>query len=345
VINNKITIQKALDIANRLFVDLRSPLEYTEAHIPGAVNVPLLENEERAIVGTIYKRQSSQLAVDKGLDIVAPKLPHIYNAIKEHSHNRKIILYCWRGGMRSNSISKILTILKVEHLLLEGGYKAFRTYVNDYFNNEFNKTIIVLHGLTGVGKTEILQELKKKGLPAIDLEELANHRGSVFGAIGMNYRPSQKEFEGHLLMECLKYKKFPKIVVECKSQRIGFAMIPVAFFQAMKKNKGVLIYDSIENRVERLVNIYVDKNGCENDESIVDALNILRKHMGNRKINDLLEILKERKYNDIVCCLLKDYYDPLYKYPDDASEEYCLCLDNRNKENTVVMLEKLLITE
>lgn len=343
--NNIIKIQEALSLPNQLFIDLRSPIEYSEAHIPGAINIPLLGNEERSLVGTIYKQNSPELAVEQGFEIIAPKLPSLCSQIKNYSKEKTVILYCWRGGMRSKSISNVLSIMGTEHFLLEGGYKSFRNYVNDFFSHPFDKELVILYGLTGVGKTEVLEQLKKDNFPVIDLEKLANHRGSVFGSIGLGRAPSQKQFEGLLFMECLKYKGFPRIAVECESQRIGYRIIPGTFFQAMQKGKKVLLFDSLENRVNRLMAIYLGTNHEELDIELQQALNVLRKHLGNTKVNELIKQLYAREYDKIIAKLLVDYYDPLYQYPDKETEEYDFCLENSNQAEVLNTLKMLLINK
>lgn len=340
---NLITIEDALALENPQFIDLRSPEEYSEAHIPYSLNFPLLEDDERAIVGYIYKVQSPEKAVEKGFDLIAPKLPLLCNKIKQAGKERNIVIYCWRGGMRSESISKVLNILGVKHYRLEGGYKSYRNYVLDFFEKELKKEIIVLDGLTGVGKTEILQELRKQDFPAIDLEALANHRGSAFGNVGLPKQPLQKHFEGMLFWECLRYKNYPRLIVECESRRIGSNTIPEKFFKAMENGKHVLIYDSMPNRVARLIATYTDSTLKNNEEQISKAINCLRKRLGNKKTDYLLESLTKQDYKTITEILLADYYDPLYRYPDSPTDEYELSLNTGNIEHTVSVLKSILI--
>lgn len=340
--DNLISIEEALNIPNPQFVDLRSPEEYALAHIPGAINLPLLENEERALVGLIYKRQSPEAAIDKGFELIAPKLPEFHRAIKDAACKREVILYCWRGGMRSQSLSQVLHVLDTKHCRLKGGYKSFRRYVLDYFEKPFKKELIVLDGLTGVGKTEILQELRKMGLPAIDLEDLANNRGSVFGNVGLSGQPTQKHFEGLLFWECFKYRHFPKLVVECESQRIGNVMIPASFFAAMGKAYRVLVYDDFNNRVRRLVATYTERGHANSEEQLKNAINNLRKRIGNKKTDHLLLLLTKKDYREIVRILLKDYYDPLYHYPAQPSEKYGHNLPGYDLESTVAALKEMI---
>ena len=335
---NLINIEEALELKNVLFIDLRSPCEYAEAHIPGALNFPLLEDDERAMVGTIYKQESPEKAVETGFAIIAPKLPHLTQQLRKLAKEKTLVLYCWRGGMRSKSFCQVLHILGIKHYRLIGGYRAFRHYVNDFFTKPFENEIVVLHGLTGVGKTELLHKLIENDLPAIDLEGLAHNRGSVFGHIGMKKQPSQKQFEGMLFFACRKLQNFPRIAVECESRRIGSVFIPLSFYQAMQRGRKVLIYDSLENRITRLIKTYHDEKNLLNEEQLTAAINNLRKRLGSVKVQQLLALLKDSNYHTVVKTLLLEYYDPLYKYPDQPSEEYEL---NLNADCPEVVLEKI----
>jgi len=338
-----ITIEKALELSNPLFVDLRSPVEYEEAHIPGALNVPLFEDEERALIGTVYKKESPEDAIDKGFQIAAPKLPEIYNKLKPYCSAREIVLYCWRGGMRSRAISQILDVLNMPHFRLIGGYKSFRRCVNSFFEDPFKQEIIVLHGLTGVGKTHILEKLREEGYPAVDLEGLANNRGSVFGHIGLEKAPSQKQFEGLLYWECRRYQQAKRIAVECESRRIGSVLLPASFFNAMQSGRKVLIYDSPENRIKRLVATYTRSKRGQNDEQLISAVNRLRKRLGNAKTDELIGLLSVPDYGEVVRRLLADYYDPLYHYPDKPSPDYEFNLDARSMDDAIAVLKEILI--
>lgn len=340
--DNLIKIQDALNLRQPLFVDLRSPLEYAQAHIPGARNLPLLEDEERATIGTVYKNDSPQHAVERGLSLVAPKLPAIYSLLKEWGAEREIVLYCWRGGMRSNSISQILSVLGLSHYRLAGGFKAFRQLVLEELARPVTKEIIVLHGLTGVGKTEILQRIRSEGGPALDLEGLASHRGSVFGHVGLDKQPSQKHFEGLLFWEMRRLGKFDRLMVECESKRIGNIHLPPAFFQAMESGRRILIYDSPANRVKRLIATYINKESAVNVEHLQLALSHLKKGLGNAMVERLTEALADRDFETVAYELLECYYDPLYSYPAGPAEGYDMCLDAGNLEACVAQLKSLL---
>lgn len=342
---NLVTVAEALDLPKPLFVDLRSPIEYEAGHIPGAINIPIFEDEERALIGTIYKEKSPELAVDEGFSVVAPKLPEIQQRIKKLSKDFNVVLYCWRGGMRSQAISQVLAMLGNNHYRLSGGYKSFRQYVLDFFASPFPQEIVVLHGLTGVGKTEFLAKLSASGLPAIDLEGLAENRGSVFGHVGMGKAPSQKQFDGLLFTSCWRFKNSPRIMVECESKRIGKIFLPETFFAAMQKGRRVLLYDHMENRITRLIDTYTLEANPDNLAKLTASLEKLRERLGNAKVANLLTALQDKQYRAVVYQLLIDYYDPLYKYPDSPNQDYELSLNAGLQEETYLSLETLLVNK
>lgn len=342
---NIINIAEALNLPNPLFVDLRSPIEFAEAHIPGALNIPIFEDDERALIGTIYKEKSPEVAVDEGFSVVAPKLPEIQQRIKKLSKEYDVVLYCWRGGMRSQSISQVLAMLGNNHYRLDGGFKSYRQYVLDFFASPFPQEIVVLHGLTGVGKTELLDKLSGEGLPAIDLEGLAQNRGSVFGHVGMGKAPTQKHFEGRLFALCHRFKNSPRIMVECESKRIGSIMLPPTFFQAMQQGRRVLIYDEMDNRTNRLIKTYTLDENPENLQKLNASLERLRERLGHVKVTNLLTALQNKDYRTVAYQLLVDYYDPLYKYPDGPNPDYELSLNAGLQEETYEVLKALLINK
>ncbi|MDD2497667.1 MAG: tRNA 2-selenouridine(34) synthase MnmH, partial [Desulfitobacteriaceae bacterium] len=174
-------IDQALSLSYPLFVDVRSEREFKVDHIPGAINVPLFNDEERALVGTVYKTQSPEQARYLGLKIVSPKLPDLVQLIQSQGEGREIVLYCWRGGMRSLSLATVLDLMNIHVYRLSGGYKSFRRWICSYFSQDsLPFQVVVVHGLTGTGKTNVLKKLAERGVPVLDLEGLAGHRGSVF---------------------------------------------------------------------------------------------------------------------------------------------------------------------
>ena len=214
--NQRLAIPEFLQYAHQqLVIDVRSPAEYQHAHMPGAVNIPLFDNEERKIVGTIYKQKSREDAIKIGLDLFGPKMRRIVEEVEsllqnktteendaekqEQIDRKSVAIYCWRGGMRSGAVAWLLSLYGYKIYLLDGGYKAFRNWVLGQFEKEYS--LKVLGGFTGSGKTEILKELKEKGQNVIDLEKLAHHKGSAFGRLGEEAQPTSEMFENTLAIE------------------------------------------------------------------------------------------------------------------------------------------------
>ena len=177
-------------------IDVRSPGEFGEGHIPGAVNMPLFDNDERAVIGTLYKRQGKNTAVLKGLEIVGPKMAAFAKQAMKLAVDNKILVHCWRGGMRSESMAWLFEKVGLDCQLLEGGYKAYRSFC--VAQMESIKSVVILKGSTGSGKTEILEELQRRQEQMVDLEGMAHHRGSSFGGIGQLPQPTTQQFQNDL---------------------------------------------------------------------------------------------------------------------------------------------------
>lgn len=330
-----ISIKEAFSLPGSVLIDVRSEEEFDEATIPGSINIPLLNNEERARVGTVYKNQSPVRARRLGLELVSPKLPEMLKTFeKAAGENGNVILFCWRGGMRSQFVSYMLDMMGFNVYRVLGGYKAYRKYVNLYLNPELPHRAVVLHGLTGVGKTEVLLKLGEKNIPVLDLEGLAQHKGSVFGKIGMKPSPSQKMFEG-LIVESLKTAGQKGIfVVECESRRLGRLLVPQSVLDAMESGYRILLYATMGERVKRSVKDYVlqQKN---NIDQLREAVTALTKYLGRSRVEALNTMLLENRFSEAVEILLKDYYDPLYKYPSAPGPDYHLSVDTADIEYCV----------
>ncbi|MHB1418774.1 MAG: tRNA 2-selenouridine(34) synthase MnmH [Bacillota bacterium] len=324
-----ITIEEAINLGHPLFVDVRSSGEYLEDTIPGAINVPLLDNEERALIGTIYHKQGPEAARKTGLEVVSPKLPQLVEQIMGAGAERQVVVFCWRGGLRSQAVARVLELVGLPVNWLTGGYKAFRRYVNGYFEQALQQKVVVIYGLTGVGKTEIIYELQRMGQPVLDLEGLANHRGSVFGAVGMGEQPGQKKFESLLWWEIRRMSASKVLIVEGESRKIGKLSLPTSFFAAMQTGTRVLVYDIMVNRVHRIVGEYTD-GPEDNRQALEQSIGSLTRRIGNQKVTWLQSLTGEGKYEEVVPVLLREYYDPLYMHPDMPSPEYDLCVSSSN---------------
>lgn len=338
-----ISLDDALKLGNIVYVDMRSPGEYAQGHIPGAVNIPLFSNEERATVGTIYKQIGVEDAKQQGLSIVSAKLPLIVSEIRSlYKSGRTVIVYCWRGGMRSKSVVTILELMGIRAYQLLGGYKAYRRHVLEKLSNfPLQPQVVVLCGSTGVGKTTILKRLIEQGIPAIDLERLANHRGSAFGQIGLGRPQTAQNFDALLLNELVRLNEQSYLVVECESKRIGNVYLPDPLYDAMQRGIRILMTADMDIRVRRLIAEYTDLFNVDQDV-IRGSINTLRRRLGEKKTDWLLDKLDFGQLNEVVETLLKDYYDPLYGYENASDDRFNLVVDVNDMEQAVEQISNYL---
>lgn len=301
-----------------VLVDVRSPREYSEATIPGAVNVPLFNDEERALIGTIYTRESTEKAKKIGVDIVSKKLPQIYEEIKNLEEKyHKVVMFCARGGMRSASIAELLGALGVKIERIKGGYKGYRAVINEELpklNEEV--TYVVLHGNTGVGKTEILKKLIEHKRDVVDLEGFANHRGSILGSVGLEETYSQKYFES-LIYEKLKSRKTNYVFIEAESRRIGKVLVPEYIHNKMKEGIHIFLDADLDFRSNLIINEYTKGKNC--NEELCDAIMKIRKYISVANLEQYCERIRNNDYTDVVKELMIKYYDPLYMH---SSNQY-----------------------
>lgn len=323
-----------------ILIDLRSPGEYSEFTIPGAVNIPLFDNEERKLIGTVYNHESIEKAKKIGVDFASKKLPLLYEEIsklkKEHD---KIVLFCERGGLRSSSVCALLNSLGLGAAKLRGGYKGYRSVVNAMLpklNSEVN--YIVIHGYTGTGKTELLKMLETRGYDVLDLEKYANHRGSLLGDVGLGSRVSQKQFEA-LVYDSLKCRKSDTIFVEGESSRIGNIVVPHYIMESMKAGRHILTEGSVEKRVRRIVEEYTQ--GPDSDKDIKNSLEKLARHISAKRIEEYTRRIEEGDYNEVARDLMVRYYDPMYEN-EQKDFKYELTVNTDNMEEACANIEKWL---
>ena len=337
-----ITYQESLKLKNSIFIDARTKAEYEEATIPGAVNIELLNHEERKIIGTIYKQQSPKKAKLKGVELVSPKIPDLIAKVNHLAQKYdNLIIFCSRGGLRSKSLAEFSDLAGIEVYRLEGGYKHYRHYIMDKLENyEFKGEIVVLHGNTGVGKTYILKEMENRGANIIDLEGIANHRGSAFGSIGLEEPYNQKYFES-LLWEELKEKdqKNRVIFVEAESRRVGHSVIPEFFHRKMKGGDDILITASIKKRVENIYLEYIkdiESNKLEFIDRVLESLTSIKKYLIKKAGKDsyfkLLELAEKANFKELTKILLEEYYDPMYEHSQKKVDNYRAEIDAENIE-------------
>lgn len=296
-----INIQDSID-KDFLFVDVRSEKEYSVDNIPGSINIPILDDEERHIVGYTYKQVNKDEAIKIGYDILNKK-SEIFEEFIKNNLDRQVIIYCFRGGLRSASVALHLSKKNKNIHQLEGGYKSYRKYVEDSIKNIILPKMYVLNGYTGTGKTELLHKIEN----SIDLEDLAKHRSSAFGSVGLKPR-TQKMFESQLLLELKKNR--PYIVIEGESRKIGDIFIPNNIFNHMTNSKMILLNCLLETRAKRLINDYFTSE--ENIKQIENILPMLTKIIGVKKVEEYKELLDNKNYLEFCELILKEYYDPIY---------------------------------
>ncbi|ADU97020.1 tRNA 2-selenouridine synthase [Thermovibrio ammonificans HB-1] len=306
----EITVEEALKRKVAL-VDVRTREEFEQFRIPGAYNVPLFTKEEKEKVSKVYYEKGEKAARLYALELVGPKLHRIVRSIKEIKEKEgATAVYCWRGGLRSLAVATICNLTGVFVFRLQGGYRAFRQYILrriEEISKELN--LVVVYGPTGVGKTRMLRELQAEGLPIIDLEGLAGHRGSVFGGIGLK-QPTQKMFDALLWQELERLKNAPFVVVEGESKKIGNLHLPDPFWKAMERGHKLLITLPLQERVKISMEDYMVNRF--QPEVYLKALKRIEKILGNEKYREIAKLIQERNYPEAVKELMVNYYDKLY---------------------------------
>lgn len=306
--NNRLNIDDFLrkSADGGVIIDVRTPAEYELGHIEGAHNIPLFSNEERIVVGTIYKRVGKDKAVEKGLEFVGGKMVNMVRRAKEIAAGRTIYLYCWRGGMRSGSVAWLFMTAGIRCYVLDGGYKKYRgEFVN--IVSRFKDKLIVIGGPTGAGKTEILSKMASLGEQVIDLEGLACHRGSAFGGIGMQNQPNNETFTNKLSDILRHFDHNKRIWCEGESVSIGKVFLPDIFYNLMQESPYVYVDMPSNIRLNRIEKEY----GCFDIQPIIDSFVKITKRMGGQNIKAALEFLNAGDIRSAAALAL-DYYDRGY---------------------------------
>ena len=302
-------------------LDVRSPGEYAQAHIPGAYSFPIFSDEERKVIGTAYKQQSRQKAIKYGLDFFGLKMRVLVEEaekiVKQHQRKKDtkasepeppvILVHCWRGGMRSEAVAWLLNLYGFEVYLLQGGYKAYRNFVLQQFEKEYS--LKILGGFTGSGKTAMLQHLQEAKQKVIDLEKLANHKGSAFGGIGQPEQPRQEMFENLLANELLQLcdSTGTAIWMEDESQRIGSMYIPHSLWAGIRKSPLYFIDIPFTERLKYIIREYSSLN----KEKLQEALERIQKRLGPMETKQAIAFLLHDDFENCFEILLK-YYDKTY---------------------------------
>jgi tRNA 2-selenouridine synthase len=305
---SQLDISEFLQEANHLPVlDVRSPKEFAAGHIPGAVSFPLFTDEERKEVGTTYKQVSRADAILIGLDLFGPKMSGFVKTAQQLAPEKEVLLHCWRGGMRSGSVAWLLDLAGFTVKLLRAGYKDYRRFALYQFEQPY--PLLLIGGMTGSGKTDLLHHLQQMGEQVVDLERLASHKGSAFGTIGMPPQPSIEQFENNLAWELAPLDRHQRIWLEDESITIGRICIPTSFYRQMQQAPLIRLDVPREARVRKLTEEY-----CRTDPALLEeAILRIQKRLGGLATKEALQAIAAGDMEKMVDIALA-YYDKAYQF-------------------------------
>ncbi len=287
-------------------IDVRSPAEYAKGHIPSAHTLPLFSDNERAEIGTKYKNEGHETAVKLGYSIAESRIDRLINMAREISEGNSLRIHCARGGLRSRSFASRLGDADVACWILEGGYKSYRKWAIEEIVEP--RKFIVVCGLTGTGKTILLEALAEAGEQVLDLEALANHRGSVFGSLGMKPQPTSQQLSNQIAGKLSKFEKERVVWIESESPQIGTCWLPHELVSQMRTAERIEIVGSNKDRIQHLVATYGDSNRNE----LVEATRRLETRLGGERTKAAIEFIESGEI-PMAAQILLDYYDRTYR--------------------------------
>lgn len=297
-----------------VMIDVRSPSEFADATIPGSLNIPFFDDAERAEIGTIYKQVGVKAAMDRGLELFSAKLPGFIKKFEQVKGPKAV--FCWRGGMRSKTSATVLALMGIRAYRLSGGFRAYRRWVVETLEQfELQPQPVILSGYTGTGKTAMLRQLKHEGFPVLDLEDMAGHRGSVFGHVGMR-ASNQKTFDSLLVTDLLKLQQSPYMLLEGESKRIGKVVLPNFILEKKEQGTQLFIQLPLEERVRQIVEDYQPR---EHKQELIKGYNLIKGRIHTPIAKEIMLNLEADQYEQAVKLLLEYYYDPLYEH---AMQQY-----------------------
>ena len=333
---NKLTISDFMALAATIPVaDVRSPSEFRTGHIPGAFNIPLFDDREREIVGTIYKKDGRRNAVLKGLQLTGPSMVTKLEEAQKLAKMNKLLVYCWRGGMRSEAMAWLFSLGDIEIQILEGGYKSYRNHILEKLSEK--RKFIVLGGLTGSGKTEILKYMKNIGHQVIDLEGIANHKGSAFGSLGQSPQPSSEHFANLLFEELEKCDTNKVIWLEDESKNIGSVFLPDKFFLNLRESQVIGLIMDVKTRMPRLLKEY----SLYSKEELISSINRIAKRLGGDNTREAIREVEESNYSVAIEITL-NYYDKAYMYGLKKRPEELIHFIQTDTDEIPVNVSKIL---
>jgi len=306
--SEKLSVEKFIDLSEKIPVcDVRSPSEYSAGHIPGAYNIPIFSDKERELVGIRYKKEGREPAIMEGLDLTGPQLSSKLRKAFDIASGNQLLVHCWRGGMRSEAMAWLFSLAGINVYILEGGYKSYRNYILEKLS--VKRKTIILGGLTGSSKTHVLSHLKNMGQQVIDLEGLANHKGSAFGALGQLNQPSTEQFANMLFNEWNKSDPDIPVWMEDESRNIGTVFMPDAFFDNMQKSPAVILMMDLKTRMPRLLAEY----SRFPKELLIASISKISKRLGGDNTRDAIRAVEEDNFAKAIEITLF-YYDKAYLF-------------------------------
>ena len=288
-------------------LDVRTPAEYKQGHIPSAHNLPLFTNRERRSVGISYKQEGQYEALLKGLDFAGPKMARLVRKASKMATHGQLLLHCWRGGLRSASMAWLFETAGIDCFLLKGGYKSFRHFVLSFFDQDF--PFVVIGGLTGSGKTAALKALSGLGEQILDLESLAHHKGSAFGTLGEKTQYSTEHFENKICWDLLPLDKSRTIWIEDESRSIGKNILPAGIYHQIRSAPVIFLDIPRKDRVDRLVKDYAGYP----KEKLTISIRKISQRLGGDVTKKALEAVQTGNYGSAAEMVLQ-YYDKTYRY-------------------------------
>ena len=301
-------------------IDVRSPEEYNEDHIQGAINLPVLSNEERAVIGRIYTQESKFEARKLGAQFISENISkHLTGFLSQKESHWTALIYCWRGGQRSRALGLILSEIGWRTQILDGGYKSYRRLiVNNLYKKPISHNLILVSGYTGTGKTTVLEKITDLGGQVINLEKLANHRGSIFGSQPTG-QPSQKDFESKLVSLMESFSKKVPIFLEAESSKIGYIKIPPSLWQKMKVSPQIKLLTPIRKRAEFITAEYQDI--YSDSEKLFQKIDLLNDFHSKKQIIKWQDLVTKKQYRKLAQELMELHYDPRYKNASSSTEK------------------------
>ncbi len=303
-------------------VDVRSPQEYAHAHIPGALSIPLFSDQERAIVGTLYKQQGREAAVRAGLEIIAPHMISFIDQLRSFTEKKELVVHCWRGGMRSHAVAMLFSFAGYKTYQIIGGYKGVKQELRHYITTT-NFRPILIGGHTGSGKTKLLAELEKQGEQVINLEDIAHHRGSTYGNLGQHAQPTQEQFNLRLFWQLYQCDPQKTLWLEHEGRRIGSLHVPQEIISKLEKAPVVCIKIPEKERMNRILEEY----GSFAKDELIASTKQLEQRLGNQKMQEVCCNIQEDNLTAAVEKLLQ-HYDAAYNFATQ-----------RNTSNTFIDLD------